>query len=651
MEFDAVGRYRILRELGRGGMGSVYVARDPHLPREVALKLLRPDQSGDANLRSRFQREAQTIAGLEHFAVVPVYDYGEVDGRLYLVMRLMRGGTLKERLRGGPLPRDLQFSIVERIASALDRAHASSMVHRDLKPANILFDDDGKAYLSDFGIVKLYEGESNLTRTGGILGTPTYMAPEQGLGRPVDHRSDIYSLGVVLYEMVTGRVPFQADTAVATVLKHVNEPLPPPRSIHPGVSDHVERVLLRALAKEPQERFVSAGEMAKTLLSPPSAVWAGATMLEQAPQVPPAAPAPSRRRPRSVYLAGAVGAVLLLSLLAGGLWALSGQGQEDRLRTPAAIISDSELAESATEEIAAAATATPTPTATVMLTPTPSATATTIPTAMPTATPTVALLAGSTLAAESDGKQMVYVPAGDFLMGSPAGDTVARVFEMPQRIVYLDAFWIDRTETTTAQYQACVQAGSCLHPQQSSSREREHYFGNPQFADFPVIWVDWSDANAYCHWAGRRLPTEAEWEKAARGTDGRTFPWGDTLPSAATANICDINCPYEWRDIDQDDGYWDTAPVSAFAAGASPYGALNMGGNVWEWVSDFYDPAYYSYAPQRNPQGPPAGETHVLRGGSWQNVWEFVRTATRDRETTRPENLYNVGFRCAQSAQ
>lgn len=633
-------------------MGAVYLAHDPRFPRDVALKILHPQFSQDPNFRQRFEREARTIAALEHHAIVPVHDFGEHQGRPYLVMRLMTGGTLTNWRREGRLSVGEIAPIVDRIASALDRAHELKIVHRDLKPANVLFDDRGNAYLSDFGIVKLLSAHT-LTADQALIGTPTYMSPEQAQGeRQIDGRSDIYSLGVVIFELLNGTPPYQAETGIAVALKHITAPVPSLQETRPDLAPGVCRVVEQALAKEPDQRFATAGAFARAL----SAAATGAhfaqaqTVVESRPEEAVVAPE-TRRLPRPLLLgaAGSVGLIVLGALLVGGLALLNGVGggaqAEATTVTATQVVATETMAAdagAAADLAAAAEEAAEEPTAT--LTPAPTATATA------TVSPTPAFSAGDTMVAEGDGKVMVFVPDGDFLQGSMAADPEARDVEMPQRTVTLDAFWIDRTETTTAQYQQCVRAGACSPPQDTSSRQHAFYFGNADFAQHPVIWVTWNMADAYCRWSGRRLPTEAEWEKAARGTAGRLFPWGDGLPTSSTANICDANCPYEWADRSLNDGYWDTAPADAFPAGASPYGALNMAGNVWEWVNDFYDPNYYQVAPRANPTGPETAASHVLRGGSWQNTWPFIRTTTRDRETRFPENLYNVGFRCAQSA-
>lgn len=204
-----------------------------------------------------------------------------------------------------------------------------------------------------------------------------------------------------------------------------------------------------------------------------------------------------------------------------------------------------------------------------------------------------------------DGMEMVYVPAGTFVMGLDEG----RFDEEPQHEVYLDGFWIDRTEVTNAMYRSCMQAGGCTTP------GLDKYYPYKEFSDYPVVYVSWEQANTYCEWVGRRLPTEAEWEKAARGTDGRLYPWGDEVPNSTMLNFAREN--------------GDIMPVGSFPEGASPYGALDMAGNAWEWVADWYAAHYYSNSPQSNPSGPEEGSYRVCRGGGWIDFKGGVRVIQR----------------------
>ena len=220
MEPEKIGRYEIKAELGRGGMATVYQAYDPRFEREVAIKVLPREMLHDPQFRTRFEREAKTIAMLEHPSIVPVYDFGEEDGQPYFVMRYMTGGSLSDRLKRGPVPVAEAASLFQRLAPALDEAHIKGIVHRDLKPGNILFDQYGDPYISDFGIAKLAQSQTNVTGSA-IVGTPAYMSPEQAQGETIDGRSDIYGMGVILFEMLSGRQPYQGDTPMSVVVKHI----------------------------------------------------------------------------------------------------------------------------------------------------------------------------------------------------------------------------------------------------------------------------------------------------------------------------------------------------------------------------------------------------------------------------------------------
>ncbi|MCL4267807.1 MAG: protein kinase [Anaerolineae bacterium] len=262
---EKINRYEIKRELGRGGMASVYEAYDPQFQRPVAVKLLPREFLHDPEFRARFTREARTIAALEHPAIVPVYDFGEEDGQPFLVMRLMTGGSLTDRLANGPIPIDEAAEILKRIGSALDRAHSQGIIHRDLKPGNILFDHYGDAFLADFGIARIAAAGSQLTASGSLVGTPTYMSPEQVYGnKELDGRSDIYALGVILYQMLTGEIPFDADTPARMMMAHVMNPVPHLIDKRPDLAP-CDLVISKAMAKERDDRFATASDMTSEL--------------------------------------------------------------------------------------------------------------------------------------------------------------------------------------------------------------------------------------------------------------------------------------------------------------------------------------------------------------------------------------------------
>lgn len=321
-----IGQYQIVEQIGQGGMATVYKAFQPSINRYVAIKILPSQYAQDPNFVKRFEHEAKAIAALEHPHILPVYDFGTQDGLTYMVMRYIPEGTLSN-LMGQPISNERVVRLIGAMARALDYAHKQGVVHRDIKPSNILIDKNGEALLTDFGIAKMMEttGATQLTGAGSVLGTPAYMSPEQAKGQTVDGRSDIYSLGVVLYELLTGQQPFRADTPLAVVLKHVSEPLAPPRTVKADIPEPLERIVLKAMAKDPAQRYQSAGEMEqalntalqevagtiKTVTVPPAAKPPTQDITNV---VPP--PAPQKKSIMGPILIG--GAVVALLLCLGG---------------------------------------------------------------------------------------------------------------------------------------------------------------------------------------------------------------------------------------------------------------------------------------------------------------------------------------------
>ena len=256
-----LGSYRIIEQVGKGGMATVYKAYQPSMDRNVAIKVLPRQLAESAEFAARFQQEARIIARLEHPHILPVFDFGESDGVTYVVMRYLEAGTLKTKMEAGPLSLNEIDRLFTQLAEALNYAHGHGIVHRDLKPANALIDGSGNLFLTDFGIAKLLESASpRLTQTDAILGTPAYISPEQAKAESINQRSDIYSLGIILYEMVTGSVPFVADTPLAVILKHISDPLPPPSVRKKDIPEPIEQVILKALAKDPSDRYATASE-------------------------------------------------------------------------------------------------------------------------------------------------------------------------------------------------------------------------------------------------------------------------------------------------------------------------------------------------------------------------------------------------------
>jgi predicted Ser/Thr protein kinase len=359
---ENVGAYRLVAQLGKGGMATVYKAYHAALDRFVAIKVLHMAFTQDPNFLARFQREARLVARLEHPSIVPIYDFAEHEGRPFLVMKFIEGETLKARLERGRLAMPEVQRIVERIGAALAYAHTQGVLHRDIKPSNVLIAVDGALYLSDFGLARMAEaGESSLT-ADRMVGTPQYMSPEQALSRAdLDARTDIYSFGVMLYEMLTGRVPFNADTPFAIIHDHIYSPLPLPRQVSPDLPEAVESVVLKCLAKEPADRYPDAMALvnafraaAQTAVQPPAAPTmitpqpVETAQVENRPEgtplpaarmeaAPPAAtlsaplPAPraaARAGHKSVLpwvIGGAVVLIGLACLLIGGFWLVNQQ--------------------------------------------------------------------------------------------------------------------------------------------------------------------------------------------------------------------------------------------------------------------------------------------------------------------------------------
>jgi WD40 repeat protein/tRNA A-37 threonylcarbamoyl transferase component Bud32 len=284
-----LGPFHIMEQIGAGGMATVYKAYHAAMDRYVAVKVLPEQMYATPELRRRFEREAKVVAGLEHVHILPVHDYGEAGNRLYLVMRYIKAGTLQNRIAAGPMDLTEANRIFQQVASALDYAHRLGIVHRDVKPSNVLLDDEGNCYLTDFGLAKILESSVQLTGSGVGVGTPAYMSPEQGQGEKADARSDIYALGVVLYEMIAGQAPYRAETPMAVVLMHITAPLPPLRSVRPDAPEEVERVIMKAMAKDPDDRFQTVRDMMDALNVAVEVAQAGPA-IERLPAAAPVLP-------------------------------------------------------------------------------------------------------------------------------------------------------------------------------------------------------------------------------------------------------------------------------------------------------------------------------------------------------------------------
>jgi len=678
-----LGKYIIIRELGRGGFGIVYEAHDTSLDRLVALKALHPNLVNDMTFLSRFKQEAKLAARLEHPNIVPVYEFNQADGRYYIVMGLMTKGSLGDLLeKYGPRSSAQTKSFLEQVLRGMAYAHERGVIHRDLKPGNILIDEHNMAKIADFGFAKAMHSASShsLSATGGVMGTPAYMAPEIWRGKDASARSDIYSLGCIAYEMLTGKPLFDGESAAEIMTKHVIDG----PSFQDNLPDAWRELIEKCLAKDPTMRYQTAKAVLEDLkfglFDAPQERESEIVLSRVGDKTPQKAPEPVRdetavaERPLQYVPRPPVRPVSDRPAKQNNYYYQSPEPRrkpprEDAQRVPGARYSPPAPEAPTTGQMlelsplqrlrkrlpwllplsfgvvltlavvvlfsrlkggifAPSPPETPTKTASPTLTPTAKNTST--PTCTPTATntPTPALGVVSTQIRPVDGMEMVYVPEGTFTMGSDDSD--ARDNEQPVRNVYLDAYWIDKYEVSNAQYALCVADGKCDPPSYSGSNTRDSYYGNPTYDNYPVIHVNWHQASAYCAWAGGRLPSEAEWEKAARGPNGNKYPWGNENPSCNLAN-------YDYCK-------GDTTAAGSYPEGASYYGALDMAGNVWEWVNDWYANSYDTND-TNNPTGPSTGKCRVLRGGSWYNSTRSIRSADRSRgnPSLRDDDW---GFRC-----
>lgn len=661
---NTIGRYQIKYELRRGGMATVYRAYDPRFGRDVAIKVLPPEFLHDPTFRARFEREAHIIAALEHPGIVPVYDFSEEAGQPYLVMRFMVGGSLADRIAQGALGLLEVARILAAIAPALDMAHARGVIHRDLKPGNILLDEDNNPYIADFGIAKLAEGSAAFTSTG-IVGTPTYMSPEQARGNvALDGRSDVYALGAMLYELLAGQPPYKADTPLSLAMAHVLNPVPHVREAVPDLPAEVDRVVSRAMAKEREQRYATAGALAGALTAAvqgtalPTTRYAVSAIARQADQPPmlpgssqrarrpPASPTPSIQRssPRGtawpVWIASL--ALIIVSLVAIAAMSANWNHNANELTTQTAVViaPPSDTPVPIRTPIPETSTSTPTDTSTARpaATDTSTATLTQKPTATPTHTPTLTATQKPSAAPtprptkQTMSMEWLSVPNGSFAMGSTEGEIQQALaecqategqatghvceqswFQEPQEAADVAGFQLTKYEITNAQYSRCVQARACQTAGRSITDNNLSY--DPVYVrdDYPVVGVNWYDANSFCRWVGGRLPTEAEWEWAARGSDRRRYPWGNTYdPSMANLGS----------------GY--PTKVGSFPKGASPFGVMDMAGNVFEWTSTSLSQRY------------------VLRGGGWSKYYFRGRTTDRGTQLDPSFANYDIGFRCAR---
>ncbi|MBN1937394.1 MAG: SUMF1/EgtB/PvdO family nonheme iron enzyme [Anaerolineae bacterium] len=780
---QVLGEYKLVIKLGEGGMGAVYKAYSLADPQHfLAIKVLSSRLAGSDDLINRFLREAKALAALSHLHILRIIDVASQNDVRYLVMEYLEGKSLENILSERKIiPDDKILHVARQISEALDYAHNRRLVHRDVKPSNIMIDHkkDDFVTLMDFGLVKVLDGVK-ITRTDIILGTPEYMAPEQIRGEQVDGRADVYSLGIIIYQMLTGKSPFQKPTTEAVLYAQVNERPPAMWEMGAEVPPEVESVVLKALAKDPDKRYQSAGalvddleramkvpgsfempvigttpplvEPIKTSVPPPKRrrIWPmlaagilieiaiifaalfGPTLVARVPWLEILRPVPVIRQfsvspaeivqGESVAIEWDVGNVDSVSIgpgiqqnlppsgrlvqqptettvyelivpgggshiqqvvvnpapeapvieffqitpqeqVRGGevelSWRVTGQvtnveitanfqtmsalSPEDKItlaaeQTTSFILTayNGDLRTSSSIQLKVVDPPTlpppPTPTFTPMPTPTPTPTSTpTVTPPPPTPTPILTPEPGASLNWTVDQSTLMYVPG----------------------ISGVDPFWIDRHEVTNAQFDAFVKATGY---KTTAEKNKKAWKWKPQ-GPFEVIWnaywfrplgpnkpsveetmqhpvvsVSWDDAAAYCEWAGKRLPTEAEWQLAAFGIDGWQYPWGNETPTGQYLNYCDAQCQWGNKAGDKD-GFARTAPVCQYGQGLSPYELCDMGGNVWEWTADW----------------DAEGKKRVIRGGSWAHPAGDASTSGRASYEYNGA-LDVLGFRCVHNA-
>ncbi|MEW5868227.1 MAG: bifunctional serine/threonine-protein kinase/formylglycine-generating enzyme family protein [Chloroflexota bacterium] len=616
-------RYRVVKLLGQGGFGAVYRVWDTRMERPMALKE-NLDISPEA--QRQFKREAQILFDLSHPNLPRVIDNFVIQGQgQYLVMDYVEGEDLQEMLQrvGGPLPEEQVLEWIGQVCDALIYLHSQNppIIHRDIKPANIKITPQGKAMLVDFGIAKVYDPRLSTT-AGAKAVTPGYSPHEQYGTGTTDARTDVYALGATLYHLLTGVQP------VESIQRMVRDPLTPLQQLKPDIAVQIAEAVQKALAMDPEQRFQSVTAFKQALSGNEGTgsqfhtarVSSGPLRTQLVPSQPEVQQAATgispigklRDLPWS-WIGTAV--VLLVVVMLLGNWLGGKVGRSEATATHTIMAQLTQFSSPATS-------------APIIHTETPSS---------PTVTPPANL-------------GMVLIPEGEFKMGSDdERDSAA-----PVHTVFLDAYYIDVYEVTNAKFADFLNEMGNLRTDgiiwlDADDKDVRIYQNDglwkavPGYDDHPVV-ATWPGASAYCEWRGARLPTEAEWEKAARGgLEGAVFPWGDDEP------VC-IKGSYNGAKINDFSGCADTGTASVGSFDPNGYGLFDMAGNAWEWVWDWDKDDYYAESPFANPTGPtePNLTSHrVRRGGSWDDASSHARVANRSAQSTFLPN----GFRCVRSVE
>ncbi|MFC1868129.1 bifunctional serine/threonine-protein kinase/formylglycine-generating enzyme family protein [Thermodesulfobacteriota bacterium] len=624
---EQIGDYEIIGSLGKGGFGSVYKAKSPN-GTKVALKVLNPQVLENQKVVKKFFHEAMILAKLDHTNICRLIEFFP-DGQNYaIVMEYIEGDELKGLIQQQPdglLPFDHAFRIAKQTLDAFQYAHENGILHRDIKPANIMIDKQGNSKIMDFGIAKVAGAATHDTAASML--SIHYTPPERfDPSKTVDARSDIYALGLVFYEMFTGRRPFDVDETSQIMFWHLNEIPESPDSYVSGLPRDVNDAILTALEKEPDDRYQDFREFSDAMgegtpgvdYSAPI-VDGDATSIDQTIITSAIEPKAIKRKKRGkkkggppiALIAGVAAAVVIV--LVGGFFAYKN------------FIPKGEVGQAVTTAKVPA----------------------------PPPVPVVAVKGGklnkrgfTEITHEKDNSIMIFVPAGEFIMGS---DNYSA--EKPVQKISLDSYFIDKHLVTNSQFKKFVEETKYQTEAEKEGagmvrigrRWKKVSGANWKMPDGvtsiegkeenPVSQVSHNDAIKYCEWAGKDLPTEAQWEKAARGPEGNEFPWGNSEPDNTTANF--------------DNLIGETSPVKEYEKGQSHFGAFDMAGNVYQWCKDWYGTGQ---RPPKNPTGPETGKERVIKGGSFLEGMESLRSPNRDRYESNYSSFL-FGFRGVKKAE
>jgi len=682
-----IGKYEIVSELGRGAMGIVYKGLDPVINRYVAIKTLAryAAETDGTQLAERFKHEAQAAGRLNHPNIVSVYEYGEEQNRAFIAMEFVDGCTVADLAkRGEILGIGNTWNIMRKVLDALQYAHAKGVVHRDIKPSNIMCTSAGDVKIADFGIARIES--SGLTQVGTVLGTPGYMSPEQLLGQRVDHRSDIFSAGILLFELLTGERAFDGTNITSTIYKVVHTELPPASKLCPTIPEAVDAVLARALAKNPDERFQTAKEFADaieniarnhgqteaTMISRPPC--GDETIIPRtSPQTSPQASdllnsfgsgtATASRHPTNTITDPSRETVVQLpgrpntpGNVKKWLLAILGVAVIGGAITAIMILNPAQVGIKREET----STSQPSPLPKV------DESTHTLPyTEQKSRTTQLANLPGSTFMDCETCPRMVVIPSGSFMQGSPVTEIDREQNEGPQHAVNIPySLAVGQFEVTRGEFARFVsesgyESSGCWIYDGTWSIKNGHNWlspGFPQEDNHPVTCVSWEDAKAYVGWLNEktgknyRLLSSSEWEYVARSGTESSRSWGDDAVSACqSANVADLSTEKlypGWDVFSCSDGYNYTAPAGSFLPNG--FGVYDMLGNVFEWVDDCWNDGYHG-APNDGSAWTSGDCTYrMLRGGSWFSEPKFVRSAFRNR--FEPDYRSSTfGFRVART--